>query len=637
MDRPAAWRAIAVDLEAEGPFRVGGATVDPVSRDAEYPGGHERLQPQTLKVLIALVRKKGVVITRSDLINSCWGGRVVGEDVINRSVSILRDFAGRAGGFTIETVPKAGYRLIESSRALTRPRRVLSWASPLALLAAAGLGAWLASRWEEGSSVKPPSVALRPITSSSDASSRDLAAAAGDALSHMMVAGSFHGKLAWPATSKDEAAADIILSGDIRRTGGTFAALMQVRDRRTGTVLFSRRYEATTQDASLLPEQIGAEMSSNLTGALALMVLDRRHSDTPELTADKLKSIAITVSGDDPLAGYEISRRIAEKQPDSLLAQLGLAYDTAFALSSLPKAQRAEAVRKARLAADKALRMAPEFGDTYGPWCHLHPATQSRECEDRLRAGMKADPDAPFTPVFLSSLLFNVGRFEESSQFARTGLAGDPFHPHKLRRVVRTKILLGQKEEAEHLFSKAIRWWPNHEGLHWDHIYAYALTGDLAGAEQAIRQLPPAVLDRDRVEISSMLLAHSLRDLSRLRTICLDADAGFLVKSLCLTALHSLNDRDGAIDVAEQLFPRAVGTTPRESEAIWLDDPYIGIEPMLAAPAAKWLRSDPRFLALAERSGAISYWRDDRLPDFCRERPEPVCGVLVRRWRGVQT
>src|SRR5512138_2792961 len=113
MDRPAAWRAIAVDLEAEGPFRVGGATVDPVSREAAYAGGRERLQPQTLKVLIALVRKKGGVVTRSELIDSCWGGRIVGEDVINRSVSILRDFAEHAGGFSIETVPKTGYRLLQ--------------------------------------------------------------------------------------------------------------------------------------------------------------------------------------------------------------------------------------------------------------------------------------------------------------------------------------------------------------------------------------------------------------------------------------------------------------------------------------------------------------------------------------------
>ena len=631
MDRPASWRNFAIDVEAERPFRVGGATVEPVSREASYATGKERIQPQTLKVLIALTRRKGAVVTRAELIDSCWGGRIVGEDVINRSISILRDFAQRAGGFTIETVPKAGYRLLETGDNRRSP--AMRAAIGLALLAILAIGAWAALRWQESSGPEAPLVALKPLTSSSDPESRELAVATADSIAHMMIDGSFHGRLAWPATANDEATADIVLTGDVRHAGDTFTALMQVRDRRTGTVVFSRRYESSSKDAEDLPEQIGAEISSNLTGALALMVLDRRQSDTPDLTADKLKAIAIIVSDEDPLGSYEISRRVIEKHPKSVLAQIGLAYDTAFALGSLPRQDRPEAVLKARVAADKALRMAPDFGDTYAPWCFLHPPTQARECEDRLRAGMKADPDAPFTPVFLSSLLFNVGRFEESSQFARTALAGDPFHPHKLRRVVRTLIVLGQKEEAEQLFAKAIRWWPKHEGLHWDRLEAYAIRGDLDGAERAIGRMPPSVLERSRIGISAMLGAYRLGDRQRLRTLCLAPDADFLVRSFCLTALHRVGDRDGALKVAEQLFPRAVGRSASEDEAMWLDDPYAGIEPILSSPAAEWLRSEPRFLDFAARTGALRYWGSDRLPDFCRGRPEPICSTLRARRR----
>src|SRR5687767_14793364 len=114
MDRPAARQSLAIDLETEPPFRVGGASIDPVSREAEYAGGHERLQPQTLKVLVVLARHRNQVVTRSVLVDCCWDGRIVGEDVINRCVSLLRDFAERAGGFSIETVPKTGYRLVEA-------------------------------------------------------------------------------------------------------------------------------------------------------------------------------------------------------------------------------------------------------------------------------------------------------------------------------------------------------------------------------------------------------------------------------------------------------------------------------------------------------------------------------------------
>jgi DNA-binding winged helix-turn-helix (wHTH) protein/tetratricopeptide (TPR) repeat protein len=631
MDRPAAWRTLAIDLEAERPFRIGGASVNPVSRDARYAGETERLQPQHLKVLIALVRHKGDVITRSELIDSCWGGRIVGEDVINRSISILRDFAERAGGFTIETIPKSGYRLIEDPKFRSQRKMSLRRTAPIALAAAAGAILLIGFQWWESSRPRELVVALKPLTSSADSGSRELAAGTADALSHMMVAGSFHGKLAWPATAKDEAEADIVLTGDVRRTGNSLAAVMQARDRRTGTVIFSRRYEARLAEADKLPEQIGAEISSNLTGVLALLVLNESHSETPELTAEKLKSISITVSEDDPLAGYEISRRLARTHPDALLTQLGVAYDTAFALTSLPRQDRPEAVRTARIAADKALRMAPDFGDTYAPWCLLHPMTQSRQCEDRLRAGMRADPDAPFTPVFLSSLLFNVGRFEESWQFARTALAGDPFHPHKLRRVVRTLIVLGQKEEAERLFSKAVRWWPNHEGLQWDRLHAFAITGDLAGAEQAIDKLPPAVLERTRNQLSAMLRTYKAGDRKGLRSLCLAPDSDYLLQSFCLTSLHRIGDRSGAMQVADRLFPRAVGATERESEAIWIDKPYVGIEPMLSAPASAWLRAEPEFLNLAQRTGALNYWSADRLPDFCQKQPEPICNSLRKR------
>lgn len=628
MDRPAAWRALAIDLEEERPFRIGGAAINPVSRDAELPGGKERLQPQNLKVLIALVRRKGEVVTRSELIDSCWDGRIIGEDVINRSISVLRDFAGRAGGFSIETVPKTGYRLTELKPVHSAPIRALRWSLAAGLLAAIALGAWLAPGEENPADPTPPVVALRPFTSSNDPSARELAAASADTLSHMMVAGSSHGKLSWPASTNDAAAADVIMTGDVRRTGDELAVLVQARDRRTGTVLLSRHYEAPVADAALLPQQIGAEISTNLTGVLALVVLDRRHSKNPELTAERLKTIAMTVAGEDPLGGYEISRRVAEKHPDWLLAQLGVAYDTSFALGSLPGQDRPEAVSKARIAADMALRMAPDFGDSYAPWCTLHPSTRGRECEDRLRAGMKADPDAPTTPGFLSDLLFDVGRFEESSQFARIALAGRPFHPQKLRRVVRTLIVLGHKEDAEQIFSKAMKWWPRHGGLHWDRIYGYAIRGDLDGAKQAIDQVPPSVLEGPRAAIVPMLRAYRADDRDQLRAICTKADADYLLRNLCLTALHQSGDRESALMAADQLFRRALGASAKEDEALWLDNPWLGIEPMLSSPATAWLRVDPQFLVLAKRSGALRYWRGDRLPDFCRPPGEPVCARL---------
>ena len=129
-----------IDLSSTGRFRVGSAFVDPLAHEATFNGTSERIQPQNLKVLVALAEERESVVTRDELIARCWEGRVIGDDVIHRAISTLRQFAARAGGFTIETVPKAGYRLTET------PTKRRSWAfiagaAVLVPLSVAGLSA----------------------------------------------------------------------------------------------------------------------------------------------------------------------------------------------------------------------------------------------------------------------------------------------------------------------------------------------------------------------------------------------------------------------------------------------------------------------------------------------------------------
>jgi DNA-binding winged helix-turn-helix (wHTH) protein len=197
MDRPRACGSQSIDLSTECPLRIGKATIDPKSREAKFPGGRERLQPQNLKVLIALARRKGHVVTRTDLIDLCWDGRIVGDDVINGAISHLRKCLAGAG-FTIETIPKSGYRLVAIAEVRDRKR---VWAlAALPLAAVAGIIIWL--QRDSPAQPEPPTVALVPFTSGADRQSQDIAAASSEALSHMLLAGTFAPRLDWPATAK---------------------------------------------------------------------------------------------------------------------------------------------------------------------------------------------------------------------------------------------------------------------------------------------------------------------------------------------------------------------------------------------------------------------------------------------------
>lgn len=159
-----------VVLAHAAPFSLGPLAVRPATREVAGCGFREVLEPRVMQVLVALARAGGEVVGRDDLTLTCWDGRVVSEDAINRVIARLRRLAERCGGaaFAVETVTKVGYRLnpgsgappaalvpapFAASPALTPPparragRRWLAAAGglALALLGAGGGLVWIAA------------------------------------------------------------------------------------------------------------------------------------------------------------------------------------------------------------------------------------------------------------------------------------------------------------------------------------------------------------------------------------------------------------------------------------------------------------------------------------------------------------
>jgi DNA-binding winged helix-turn-helix (wHTH) protein len=144
-----------VRLAREPDFRLGAMTIRPSLCEVSIRGGRERLQPRVMQVLVALARAEDRVVSRDALIESCWGGRIVGEDAINRCIGRLRRLAETCeDGFSIETLARVGYRLTAAQvcepspvAASTASASGLRGAFALVVAALAiGAGAVLASR-----------------------------------------------------------------------------------------------------------------------------------------------------------------------------------------------------------------------------------------------------------------------------------------------------------------------------------------------------------------------------------------------------------------------------------------------------------------------------------------------------------
>src|SRR5690606_12579298 len=97
-------------------LRVLGREDDPLRRVATRPrGGEGRSRPhQALQVLVVLVERQGVVVTRDVLFEQVWPDTMPTDDVLTQAITQLRKAFGddREAPRYIETISKTGYRLL---------------------------------------------------------------------------------------------------------------------------------------------------------------------------------------------------------------------------------------------------------------------------------------------------------------------------------------------------------------------------------------------------------------------------------------------------------------------------------------------------------------------------------------------
>jgi TolB-like protein len=547
-----------------------------------------------------------------------------------RTAELLRSVARR-----LEAKGKAApvARAAEPKRRFAWPAPRVLWAiaAALVLMVAVGTGYFLLTRGDQsGAAPSKPTIALLPFTTTSpDPELRQLGSQARDSIAHTFSQSGVPLRLLDAVPQNGRPAVDFLISGDVSRNGDKILATVRLDEAAHGVTVYSHRFEATGEDVRNLAERIGAQMAGNLAGSWPRLVLDRRRPLDPALMADLLQG---DFTNDDPLQTYQIAKRVAAKAPNFRSAQVSVAFNTAFALSQLPRDERPEALAEARRATDRAILLGPDFGDSYSPWCLLHSETLWAECEHRLRAAKRSDPDAPYLNTFLSHLLRSVGRFDESTDLARLAHSHDVYVPTKIAWMVKTLEYSGERDTARELYQQGARWWPEYKPMFFrNRIYGLIERADFEAMQRLEQEIGPKDLPDGYTRSDALVAALKTKSVTAARRTCPQTHA-FLLSLRCMIAFAILGDEDGAYAIADKLYPRRVGRTPAETERIWLDEPDgAGPTAFITSPAAAPMRRDPRYLQLAERTGLLAYWRTGRAPDFCRKKPEPICRILLKR------
>lgn len=627
MDRPRLIRSGTIDLAEHPAFRIGRLLVDPLAREIRFNDKSQRVEPQPLKVLVALAERRGEVVTREELISCCWDGRAIGDDVINRAILLLRRIAKASGAFVIETIPKAGYRLAENSVVRSYSRSIVG--AVLAVAAIAGSALLLLRERSDQSHPPLAVIELAPFAAIGGGVATETARAS-EATVADMLANSGLPVVRPHAMSQEGKPAELRLSGQVRDAGDQIEADVHLDDLVHGTLLLSHRFLVERDQAKNLPEQMGAFAATSLGNAGAMMALDRRRPEDPHLTGELLRQWTMMINTEDPIGTYRTVDRIADQMPNSAVAQLGLAMVSSHVIPLLPMQERFAALAKARRAAARAHVLAPQDGDVAWPDCQLYSPVRLIECENSLTKSFNLDPNSLFVAAGMRNHLVDVGRFRDALEYDRLAVAAMPYMAGRLAASTMLLEGLGFHDRADEQFSRARRWWPNNELLFSTRFQGMLDRGDVARAAAFAARIPPQMGLIDKQAAAIVAAEVKARRPDQVRSHCLSSTLDDNLTHLCLVALVELGDDDGAMWMVDRLYPNLIASNPKDEDRLYLarrGGLSLGI---LSTPALAPLRNDRRFISVAGRVGLLRYWRQDHLPDFCTLGHERICALIQR-------
>lgn len=440
---------VGIDLAKEAEFELAGVRVRPALRQIEARIVSETLEPRVMQVLVALARRRDEVVTRDDLITSCWEGRVVGEDAINRCISKVRRLGELHGAFRLETIPRVGYRLtvIGEDAGATRARG------------------------------DAPSLAVLPFTNRStlpedevfaDGMVEDIIAALSQGV-FVRVLGSIVTAQFKNAQVTDLAAVGrqlgvrYLLEGNVRRAGENLRVTTQLLEAETGAVAWSGRFDRPLSDLAALQEELVIEVAGVLDAQVQMLETRKALQKPHDLTAWEavIRSTAEFRSPDSmaPLRALEAARRAVEIAPDyapglaQLAAASGILY---FYVSPDDDAE----VRRIRDLADRALNLAPDDPFTLGTaGGALTTIGLAEEALVPLRRALEKSPGVGGAHFSMGWTLCTLGRCDEAMQHLDDAWRLMPvafMHGHIHVWKANVLIRLGRYEEAERVCDEVL-------------------------------------------------------------------------------------------------------------------------------------------------------------------------------------
>lgn len=284
----------------------GDCEIDASRRELRRGGKPVALEPQVFDLLLYLIRHRDRVVSKDELIEGVWGGRIVSESTLTSRITAARQAIGDSGAAQalIRTLHRKGLRFVgevaqETDAATLTHLYADASASRLPRIAGEGAERQRRDAGESSSTAfslpDKPSIAVLPFANMSgdpeqeyfaDGISEDIVTMLSRYPSLFVIARNssftYKGRAIEVTQIGTELGVRYVLEGSVRRAGDRVRITAQLIEAETGAHLWADRYDRNLADIFAVQDEITLAVTTAIAPAIAEAELHRAIRKPPD-------------------------------------------------------------------------------------------------------------------------------------------------------------------------------------------------------------------------------------------------------------------------------------------------------------------------------------------------------------------
>lgn len=493
-----------------------------------------KLEPRVAQLLSYLAANAGKPVKRETLMEEVWPGMVVGDEALTNAIKKLRKAFkdDRQNPQVVETIPKAGYRLIADVQPISsmvnpvdgepashnrslKKRHWLLRKLPIVttiVLTIIMFSLWIAIGLDDKDvlpSTKPiallarPSIAVLPFDNLSQNPEQDYFTdgVTDDIITYLaknpeLIVIARDSAFFYKNTELDiKGIADKldvkhILNGSIRRLGDKLIINAQLVDAIKGTHIWAEQYLRPVEDLLQVENEIARSVISSLlskkkeNSLLRPLLVPTEHVQAHDYLLLGRYHFYKFASKTENTRAQNLFQEAIELDPNYALAYAFLGWSYDFEAMNGWADDRQAALKKAEQLADKAINLQPKL-----PLSYFVRGLSYREQGEYVKAlgevetSLKFDANNANARVLLATLLYYAGRPKLGLERIKEAMKINPHHPYNYHfHLGQAYFVLHQYKEALDAFQSGIDSNPASERLHVWMAATYAQDGDIDNA-----------------------------------------------------------------------------------------------------------------------------------------------------------